>query len=122
MSSKRRVNLPIVTVDRVQERALVGSITHWVRMRDGTRKSNEWITSESCMCCREFRCGRHCEGCPISQFSGTDMCNHTPWQNACDSITVYGIDSPEFHAAAAKEVEFLRGVLRWVREGKPSCS
>lgn len=120
MGSKRRVHLPIITVDRVQEAALVESIAHWVRMRDGGSGMYEGISHDDCACCVRWIANLECRGCPIAEFATVEGCKCTPYSVAYWASKNHGLDSPEFRAAAAKEVTFLEGVLRWVREGKPA--
>ena len=102
-------------------KALEASIRHWERMRDGKRhimgtgdyKWPEMPVAEHCALCRLFLIGVEmsdsCVGCPVND-AGHRHCRNTPYEQAHLEHQRNG-QSASFRAAAAREVEFLRGLL-----------
>ena len=99
-------------------KAREASIRHWERMRDGRRRivgkrgeqELEAPFAPHCALCRRFREGG-CAGCPVADSTGVSHCEGTPYDEAYGAWHRNGPDSPEFRAAAAREVKFLRGLL-----------
>lgn len=104
-------------------KALEQSIRHWERMAAGSQKKmlnygtgnyeDEEPTEEFCALCRLFTSERgddDCAECPVFKSSNQTSCEGTPYIEAYKARNIYGIDSPEFKAAATKEVEFLKSL------------
>ena len=91
--------------------ALKLSIAHWRRMAEGNRNKGDKPTGSQCALCIEFRKYSSCDGCPVQIHAGTHMCNCTPYYSAHIAYIDYGPKSPEFKAAARKELEFLESLL-----------
>lgn len=75
--------------------ALLESIAHWERMRDGqritSRSIEQYETPFSCDCplCDLYHMGGTCdEGCPIRADTGKDKCNGTTWSKAASGLLV----------------------------------
>jgi len=115
------------TWNKTQIKALKSSILHWIRIVSGKRRKFkgelEGIGSEDCACCKAFKDSIFdkppCRGCPVSLFTKNIWCEGTPHNDVCDAKTYFGIDSPEFKAAAEGEVDFLNKVLKaGIKEGR----
>ena len=89
-------------------KALKASIRHWERLAGGKRREDEGIGPVHCALCRAYSTNG---SCPIAEYTGVDGCGNTPYGEADETEEEFGLDSPEFLAAAAKELKFLRGLL-----------
>ena len=85
--------------------AIDESIAHWERMRDGTGADGEEPTGPNCALCKKHL---WCNGCPVALFTRSTSCSRSPYTAARDAWQNHGLDSPEFHAAAQDEVDFLK--------------
>lgn len=91
--------------------ALEESIAHWERLAAGTQAADETVSSYSCALCREFfAVNRRCDGCPVDDRTGAGCTDDSPWLEAYWSANHYGINSPEFRAAAQRELDFLKSL------------
>ena len=103
--------------------ALRESIEHWERMAAGDARPGETPYAQSCALCILFMHGRsqpeRCLGCPVCVKTGLRFCHGSPWREASKNWPV-SMDGPTigFHAAAEVEVEFLKGILKDLEEGK----
>jgi len=96
--------------------ALEASIAHWDRLANG---ADEDTGSESCALCDTFRHASvrwPCTGCPVKEKTGRAYCTGSPYVEVKDwlektSNNRYKHLSPEFHALAAKERDFLKSLL-----------
>src|SRR5689334_6486097 len=89
--------------------ALNNSIQHWERLASGQRLDGEGPYGDCCALCKLFftrLCT--CDGCPVKLKTGLDGCQGSPYWEAQKRWIEVGADSPEFKAAAAKELEFLK--------------
>ena len=95
--------------------ALKASIRHWKRMAAGKRRNKESPTADHCALCKEFQDNfgdpDFCTGCPVSEKTKLTGCLGTPFSEAWRAWRNCGGDSPEFKAAARKEIEFLESLL-----------
>jgi len=96
--------------------ALRKSIDHWDRLASGNREINEEVGRTWCDLCSLFnndttRGSKLCLGCPVHERTGETGCECTPYDEAYTAESEYGLDSPEFKAAALKQLEFLRSLL-----------
>jgi len=93
--------------------ALNQSIAHWERLTKGTSSTFEAATAKWCPLCRLFL---HqpiaCSGCPVKEETHHRGCKRTPYIKAFHAMNDYGKDSPQFTAAAAKELAFLKLVKK----------
>lgn len=92
-------------------RALLKSIEHWTRLATANRKPNEALGPHDCALCKLFWSNINCDGCPIKEHTGASGCAFTPYGNAEEAADSYGLDSPEFLAAAQVELDFLKSLL-----------
>lgn len=95
-------------------KALKLSIAHWQRLASGNRKRGEKPITKNCALCALFieqDGDASCEGCPIFESTEERFCNGTPYRIAYRSSDDHGLDSPLFHAAARKELAFLKSLL-----------
>jgi len=93
-------------------RALKESIAHWRRMAMGKSTGGEAPTASQCPLCDLFLCQKSpCRGCPVKRkFSA--YCVGTPYHAAFAEYNAgEGIDSPEFKAAARRELQCLVALL-----------
>lgn len=90
--------------------ALKKSIEHWERLATSTAEDGEGVMSSSCPLCRLFL-DKACGGCPVPKKTGRALCSRTPWAYAHAAYMEDGKNSPQFRAAAQKELEFLRSLL-----------
>lgn len=103
------------------KKALTESIAHWRRLTTGKRKRNESIGIVDCALCAMFRpYSKHCDGCPVYVSTNSRCGRSTPYSNASEAQSIYGLDSPEFKTAARAELNFLRSLLPKVRKAKSS--
>jgi hypothetical protein len=96
--------------------ALCKSIAHWDRLASGKLEPNEQVGRNWCDLCSLFnndttRGHKLCIGCPVHECTGETGCKGTPYDDAYTAESEYGLDSPEFKAAALKQLEFLRSLL-----------
>lgn len=94
--------------------ALKDSIAHWGRLSTGTRQPDEVVGPSDCALCRRFNHPTPptlCVGCPVAGRTKLAHCSGTPYAQAAFAFGYYGPDSPEFKAAAKKELEFLQSLL-----------
>lgn len=97
-------------------KALKLSIAHWQRLASGKRKSSEQPDKYNCDLCREFfEIG--CKGCPVKLKTKRSNCHETPYRKASRLFYLQGPHSPQFRAAARKELAFLKSLLP--KKGKP---
>src|SRR4030065_20519 len=61
-----------------QKKALRGSIRKWERIVSGKAVNNG---SADCPCCLTWLEPSGCDGCPIKEYSGEDLCRGTPYAN-----------------------------------------
>lgn len=87
--------------------ALEKSIEHWERMRIGTQCEGEEPDAISCALCRTFP--DNCSGCPVNNVTGRG-CSKSPYYDARFAWEEFGPNSPEFRAAAQKELDFLKSL------------
>ncbi len=111
-------------------KALNDSIAHWERLAQSrrqpvTRQSKkddgddgfENIYAEDCALCEIFHNEQaaggdlKCRGCPVAAASGHSHCEETPWFNAYYALLGGNHSSPQFLAAAAEMLAFLKAVL-----------
>ncbi len=94
------------------EAALRDSIAHWERLASGTSGENEGIYADNCALCGLF-IQNECNGCPVKEYSGFDMCQNAPWEDAERALDRAHDDkrSPAFIKAAARQLEFLKNLL-----------
>lgn len=100
--------------------ALDESIAHWQRLASGNRLKDESIGMSHCALCKLVDPDTNdCGQCPIAIVNpNNEWCKHTPYDavfDAPDSYTIasgwrVNLDSPEFLAAAQRELEFLQQV------------
>lgn len=91
-------------------KALEESIAHWARMAVGTMGDKESIFSKDCPLYKLYL-DKGCIGCPVSKNTGHWMCRKTPWQAAHDS-SYEGYNTPEFRAAAMRQLAFLKSLRK----------
>ena len=92
--------------------ALKDSINHWTRMATGKAKRGEVPGPDHCALCRMFnRKPFHCRGCPVMNRTHLPSCGSTPYGEAEKEADLYGMKSPAFKEAAAKELKFLKSLL-----------
>ena len=102
-----------------EEMALEESIRHWEENARAETVKDVKISSDDCALCLLFRSKEQdCAGCPVSAFSGKPFCLNTPYINAYYTNRQWE-DEPKsdkrkknFHAAAQKEVEFLKSLRK----------
>lgn len=87
--------------------ALDESIAHWERLATGNREEGENPSASHCALCRNHN---RCEGCPVNEATGNHGCSLTPYFDANFACLEHGLDSPEFRAAAQKELDFLKSL------------
>lgn len=93
------------------EKGLLDSIKRWKRLAIGKRLEGESVGPEQCpLCCLYLE--EECKGCPIARHMQRQFCAKTPCEKADAMYDEYGLDSMEFRAAARKELEFLKQVLK----------
>lgn len=90
--------------------ALKNSITHWERICDPVTTMEEEIGVRSCALCQLFW-RNNCNGCPVTIASGNILCQDTPYYEVQKAYKESGKGSPEYLAAAKKELEFLLSLL-----------
>ena len=91
-------------------KALKESIKHWKRLST-KRMEREWIGPDHCALCGLFwRQTPRCKGCPVSELSGSTLCQKTPYSEVLKVIK-FGLDSHEFKEAAKEELKFLKSLL-----------
>ena len=95
--------------------ALEDSIAHWERLVAGAKQEDETIYSSSCALCKLFLKNR-CIGCPVMVKTGLPVCRNTPWNDCDEVLDQYGYNSPEFRAAAAEQLEFLKSLREEVEK------
>ena len=103
-----------------EEEALIKSIAHWERLRDGTQGPKEGPFSSDCALCtrakEEFREQEEeddrCEFCPLAEYVGALGCNKTPFNKAFDAWQ--DDDEKAFKEAAAEVIVLLNRVYKWV--------
>lgn len=102
--------------------ALKQSIAHWERHANGKARKKEEIYAQDCALCKIFYkriddqkiC---CAGCPVRQKTGKPICQGSPWMDArANWRLTMGEQSPAFHAAAMKMVNFLKSLLPKVKK------
>ena len=99
-------------------KALKASIAHWRRMATGKRNAGETHLSSCCALCDEFYSQPYCNGCPVA-YAGFRYCNankqgeHSQWLKCDAAYDGFGKDyeSPQFKAAATKQLAFLKSLL-----------
>ena len=105
--------------DKVQIRALKGSIKKWEKIVDGTGVDRGIY---NCPCCDKFHyCS--CINCPIHEFTGYKNCVSTPYdewnyvkgRDDCGDGIVKGVKSL---MAANEELSFLKKLLKLGTEKK----
>lgn len=99
--------------------ALEESIAHWKRLASGNREPDENVGWLDCSLCVKFMRFALCEDCPVSKKTGAILCHNTPYKNAHRTRREYGLDSPEFKAAALEELAFLKSLLPNNHPSKP---
>lgn len=92
-------------------KALKQSIAHWKRLSTGKRRLGERVGASQCALCSLFLHIHSCKGCPVADKVERSGCSLTPYGHARDAHDAYGIDSPEFKAAAKVELKFLQSLL-----------
>lgn len=81
-------------------------IEHWENMR-ADRKCGEKPESPDCALCeRYFKKG--CQGCPIREKTGHDLCRGTPYRDAADAF-YHGTDE-EWNSASTAMIDFLKAL------------
>lgn len=96
--------------------ALEDSVAHWKRMAEGKANEGERPGGDQCALCQLF-CqvgSKYCDGCPVN-IETECSCDTTPYFKAEDAFYAFGINSPKFKAAAAKELAFLQSLLPKVK-------
>lgn len=91
-------------------KALKESIAHWKRLAGGKQREGEHIGLTCCALCIRFW-DHDCIGCPVRDKTGRAKCSRTPYSAVEKMRDRFGLDSEEFKAAAAKELEFLKSLL-----------
>lgn len=103
-------------MDKTTALTLLDSIEHWHRLYLGTEYKDEEPFADSCALCGRFLESEYddateelesvCYGCPVFEETGQHVCLGTPWQQACRAWR-----TPDFPAAALKEISFLVDLL-----------
>lgn len=110
------------TLSAQDEKALRDSIRHWTRLEKGISLPGETVGMKDCaLCClhRDEANGKvdGCYNCPIGKMTGLSFCEGTPYEDADKINRKMGKNSPEFKAAAGREVAFLHKVLDFYQKG-----
>jgi hypothetical protein len=91
---------------------LRASIAHWTRLATGKRRKNESIGAYDCALCVRFILRvDSCVECPVFLKTGQPGCAGTPYNKARIACYMHGLDSPQFRAAAARMLAFLKSLL-----------
>ena len=72
-------------MDADTREAILESIEHYKRMRDGTASRYERPSGDLCPLCRLFYASAseiHCTKCPIRLWTGKPECEDSPWRDA----------------------------------------
>jgi hypothetical protein len=97
--------------------ALNASIAKWERNAEAKSPEDAKLGSEYCPLCHLFANGSEkspCEGCPVKLKTGLGGCEETPYWAADwahDDWLDGDATAEDFHAAARKEVDFLKSLL-----------
>jgi hypothetical protein len=97
--------------------ALKASIEKWERNAVAKFLRETTIAAWDCPLCQLFvlKSDSHgCEGCPVAEKAGRDLCNGSPWEQAYDARLQWMEDEANgaaFHEAARAEVAFLKSLL-----------
>lgn len=110
-------------MDEQTHKALIASIEKWERNAEAETPEEYLIGTRDCALCALFWKG-DCAGCPVSEASGELYCNGTPYLEAdhAEKMWVQALNVPfdeaaithrrnAAHAAARKEVDFLKSLL-----------
>ncbi len=96
--------------------ALLRSVEHWERLRDGEGEEGEEPSADDCACCQAFRDDdENCGDCPITLRTGAEHCHETPYQDARREYDNHG--SGGVDGDIQKEIDFLLGTRRLVQLG-----
>lgn len=99
---------------------LRASIAHWERLAEGKWLPGEAVNSDHCALCKRWLASActtsSADQCPVYQATAKTACSRTPFHSASFAEDRYGLDSPEFRAAAEAELAFLRDLLARVEE------
>ena len=113
--------------NKTQIKALKSSILHWERMRDNKRRKMngelERPVGSNCACCKSSGTNSggyyDCNKCAIKQYTGYSSCDNTPYGTASSAYFNESISSPQFKAAAKKQIIFMNKVLKaGIKEGR----
>ena len=110
---------PIV-LDADGRKRLRASIAHWKRLATGQRHPGERCYSDHCALCERWL-GYDCvkpraDACPVYQATNDSHCYRSPYNAAERTADRFGLDAPEFLAAAEAELAFLRDLLARAKE------
>ena len=110
--------IELVRVPATARGAKTAVLEKWALL-SGFRKNHPGKTitgygSSSCALC-ELYLHLHCDGCPISQYTGYTHCKHTPFDSFNMNAAISG-DSRRFTAASKRMLAFLEKVFNGVEE------
>jgi hypothetical protein len=122
-------------MDDVTIQAIKGSIAKWERILEAHDSREDHGTLDCPLCVLFFDDRGRCNNCPISDFTGEDMCRKTPyykWELAVSKLFARGLEgdllffpgyydtddipwghfwSSDAELAANAEAQFLKGLL-----------
>lgn len=97
--------------------ALKASIQHWEQNASINDLHEADVNWHSCALCMEFNSStrpddeeNNCSGCPLSEKTGTQYCEKTPFMGAWDAVHL-SPDLETFKKHAQAELDFLRSLL-----------
>lgn len=106
-------------MDRRTLTALKASIKHWEENVAATSPEDASVRASDCALCMRFY-EQHgvCDGCPVMEKTGKELCKKTPFTRTINALDAWrwGATGAKFRAAAQAELDFLRSLLP---EAKP---
>ena len=90
--------------------ALLLSLDHWIRLRDGKEAKDEDTYGDYCALCKLYH-ARGCRGCPVAKKTNLTLCQGSPWLRARDAWNNRDTEPMVWRNASDEMVRFLQSLL-----------